>query len=158
MRRVITVPVALAAVLLLALVGPVQAAPGPPQQVDLYGCATFAGGQWSVDHTKDVYIKFGWATNTWKQLRRFLNVSTLVVRVDGVKIRQSAARWGLPVYDDEFKYWTVWWSARAPRFVDHEVRKVTFQVFFAERHFDGIDYYGPGKLYEPRASCTVTAH
>jgi hypothetical protein len=157
MRRTVTAPMALAALFLFATIGPVQAAPGPPQQVDLFSCATYAEGAWSIDHTKDAYIRFGWATNTWKQLRQFLNVATLVVRVDGVKVRYQAARWGLPYYDDEAAYWGVWWSTRLPRFADGEHRTVTLQLFFAKRHFDGIDYFGPGRFYEPRLSCTVTA-
>ncbi|MEO6351378.1 MAG: hypothetical protein ABIP53_12070 [Candidatus Limnocylindrales bacterium] len=148
---------ALVAVFLLAAVGPVHAASGPPQQVDLFACSTLANSAWSIDHTKDVYIKFGWATNTWRQLRQFLNVATLVVRVDGVRVRHQAARWGLPFYDDEAEYWAVWWSTRLPRFTDGESRTVTVQLFFAKRHFDGIEYFGPGKFYEPRLTCKVTA-
>jgi hypothetical protein len=157
MRRTLTLQLVLAAVFVLGVAGPVQAAPGPPQQVDLFSCATFAEGEWSIDHSKDVYIKFGWATNTWRQLRQFLNVATVVVRVDGVKVSHQAARWGLPFFDDEGQYWATWWSTRLPRFAEGESRTVTVQLYFAKRHFDGIDYFGPGKFYKPRLSCTVTA-
>ena len=157
MRRTLALPLTLAAAFMFTAIGPVQAAPGPPQQVDLFSCAALAGGEWSVDHTKDVYIKFGWATNTWKQLRQFLNVATLVVRVDGVKVRHAGARWGLPSFEEEGQYWLTWWSTRVPKFGDGESRTVTLQLYFAKRHFDGIDYFGPGRFYEPRLSCTVTA-
>jgi hypothetical protein len=158
MRRNLSIQVALAAIVVFAAAGPVQAAaPGPPQQVDLFACASLTDGEWSLDHHKDVYIKFGWATDTWRQMRQFLNVATLVVKVDGVRIHHQAARWGLPTYVDEAQYWLVWWSTRVPRFAAGESRTVTVQLYFEKRHFDGIDYFGPGKFYEPRLSCNVTA-
>lgn len=155
--RTLTLRIALGAVFALGVVGPVQAAPGPPQQVDLYGCQMFAEGALTVDHTKDVFVKFGWATNTWRQLRQFLNVATIVVRVDGVRVRHAAARWGLPSYEDEGQYWLTWWSTRLSRFAVGETRTVTVQLYFAKRHFDGIDYFGPGKFYKPRLFCAITA-
>jgi hypothetical protein len=157
MRRTVALPTALAALMLMVSVGTAEAKPGPPTQVDLFGCEAFQDGNTTINHKKDVYIKYGWATNTWKQLRQFLNVATMVVRVDGVLIGQQRARWGLPSYDEQNAYWVSWWSKRIPRFAKGESRTVTVQLYLAKPSFDGIETFPAGKFYKPRLACTVTA-
>jgi len=155
MRRTFALPVALAALLLLAMVGPVQAAPGPPQQVDIFGCQIFGQGNWSIPAGKDVYVRFGWSTNTWRQMRHFLKVATVTVKVDGKKILDQHARWGLPFQDSEGS-WVVWWSAPIPKFAKGESRVITLQLGLSEPAFDGYVHWPAGKVFDPRLSCTVT--
>jgi len=158
MRRFAVLPFGLAALLLFSAVGPVAADthPVPAQSIDLFGCWIFQQGVTAVAANRTTEFRYGWFTKKEKQIRQFLRVATIVVKVDGVKIPDAQQYWQEPYFQDGTG-WVVFWRYPAGKLPRNSATMVKLQLKFSAPHYDGYQNFPAGNLLDPPAFCTMTA-
>ena len=88
-----------------------------------------------------VTVMWGWSAATKEQVEDYLRASKVVVTFDGAEIT-GKRQGGIPYDESAGVYRAVWMSEVGVP--EPGIHSITYSLSFAEKIFDGIEYYGPG--------------
>ena len=132
-----------------------------PTGVHLPSCYYADGGQATVPAGTPVRVWMAFVEQTRGRLRSFLRSQHVTASVDGVPIADASGLWSEPTVVPE--PWSTFWIYDAGVLAHPgDSLTVTWQVTldhripFRDPDF-GLIFDGPGDVFPPDASCTITA-
>jgi len=146
MKRTLTLPVLMAALIMLAGAIPVRAAVPEPTTIVTWICAEFEGGEWRVPRRSAVTMSYSWATKNRRQIVKFLDRSHVDLTIDGAPVANADLLWSLPYEQpgNPAGNWAVDWNYDIGRLGPANSVDVNFKLTFSQAHWDGFDLYPAG--------------
>jgi hypothetical protein len=156
-------PVVRALVLATGLViatAPLVAA-STPVDVNYIGCTLGNGGTATVAAGSDVSMTFGFGATTQSQLKSIIAASTVYVAIDSAAAIK-AGTFSAPVFSAD--QWVTTWRFDTGRVLASADSMVVNVAWFVDRQvWDGSRNgrkpakFGPGPVFDPSMSCTISA-
>jgi hypothetical protein len=166
MKNRLMIGAAACAIALAAVGGVTKANASSTANVHLTSCI-FGSGAATVPAGSTVSVNASWIEQTHGRVQSFLNSQTTTANVNGVQVANASSLWLAPFYDgsnSDYPWRTTWTYVAGTLTNPGDQLTVTIQINLQHHIPAGKDpdtgkmlFDGPGDVFPPAASCTITA-